>query len=173
MCRWFKKKKEISPVLPHPEESMNSQATLQSVNVKAAVKEWYSRWGVPLVYQSYWDSVRIAVVDNLYAAIGGVSIKVPAFTYADTKEMSIDPMWANPGVIAHEMSHISYSFLTATDIGQFTITYEEVKTDALVKLLESQNQYMKVSTVELHAEIYRYLGGRMPESLKAFYPKLF
>ena len=87
--------------------------------------------------------------------------------------MFVRPEWANPGVIAHEMAHISYSFLTITDVAQFALTYLPLLADALVKLLESQNQYMKTSTVELHAEVYRYLGERMPQSLKTFYPKLF
>ena len=159
--------------LPHPEESMNPQATLGNTDIKGVIREWYSAWNVPQINQPFWDSVSISVVDNLYCVFNNQFTKVPALTYADTKEMSIDPMWANPGVIAHEMAHISYSFLTIIDVAQFNIAYEEVKIDALIKLLESQNQYMKTNTVELHAEIYRYLGERMPESLKTFYPRLF
>jgi hypothetical protein len=173
MCWWFKKKQTI-PILtiPHPEEPMNPQSTLMNVDIKAVVKEWYGKWGVPPVYQPFWDSVKITMTDNLYAVIGGVATKVTALTYADTREMSIDPMWVNPGVIAHEMVHISYSFLTLEDIAMFITAYSESKSDSLVKLLESQNQYMKTNTIELHAELYRYLGEKMPDRLKTFYPKL-
>jgi len=159
--------------VPHPEESMNPQATLRNTDIKGVIKEWYSIWNVPQIKQPFWDSVSVTLVENLYCVVNNQMVKVPALTYADTKEMSVDPMWANPGVIAHEMAHISYSFLTITDVAQFNITYEEVKPDALVQLLESKNQYMKTNTVELHAEVYRYLGEKMPPKLKTFYPKLF
>ncbi len=158
-------------VLPHPEEMVNLQATIQNIDINVLRQSWYSKYQV--LYQEIWDNTHISLIENLHVIINGTVTKVPAATYANENWIDIDPQWANTGVLAHEMAHISYSFLTIIDVAQFNIIYQEVKKDALIKLLESQNQYMKINTIELHAEIYRYLGERMPQSLKTFYPQLF
>ena len=175
MC-WAKlfKKKELA--LPHPEEPVNPQATIKSVDIKGVVKEWYDNWGVPLIHQPFWDDVSIVLVENLFCVINNQIVKVPALTYADTKEVSIDPQWANTGVIAHEMAHISYSLLDFGQRTSFMLQYSECVGDSqekLFQLLCDTNTYMEINMFEAHAEIYRYLGERMPESLKRFYPKLF
>jgi len=162
----FKPKPPILTI-PHPEESRNFQSNIDDLSFFLILEEWFGKWKVPLSYQYFWRARPIVIVPGL--AYQGANY--PALTWTDRTE--IDPTWANPGVLAHEMAHVSYSFLTITDVAQFNITYQEVKSDALVKLLESQNQYMKTNTTELHAEIYRYLGEKMPDKLKAFYPKLF
>jgi len=161
------KPKPLPLTIPHPEEAQNSQPVIDNISFYLVLERWFVEWGVPVEYQDFWRAWPIAIVPNL-TYYGNY---YPALTWVDRTE--IDPTWANPGVLAHEMAHVSYSFLTITDIGQFDITYQEVKSDALVELLESQNQYMKTNTLELHAEVYRYLGQKMPDRLKPFYPKLF
>jgi hypothetical protein len=47
-----------------------------------------------------------------------------------------------------------------------------LKTDALLKYLYSQKQYMSTNIIEAHAEVFRYLGNKMPAQLKNYYPEL-
>jgi hypothetical protein len=48
-----------------------------------------------------------------------------------------------------------------------------INSDPLIVFLYSRNTYGLSSVVEGHAEVYRYIGDKMPEKLKPYYPKLF
>ncbi len=165
----FHKEQSVPPVpkpqIPHPEEARNPEATKQNTSLQAVIDTWLYQWAVPFEYYSFWRSVDYVLVNGL---------SVPAATYSESKRMEINPQWANPGVLAHENAHISYSFLTEQEKADFrTVFNEEVLVrDSLVQLLYSQNQYMKTSVVECHAECYRFLGFSLPFGLKQFYPKL-
>jgi hypothetical protein len=64
--------------------------------------------------------------------------------------------------------------LTPAMKANFSAVYTTLKnTDPLIRLLYSQNTYGLTNDVEGHAELYRYLGEKMPEQLKQFYPKMF
>jgi len=40
-------------------------------------------------------------------------------------------------------------------------------------LLYAKNPYGLTNDIEGHAEVYRYIGEKMPEQLKRYYPMLF
>jgi len=87
--------------------------------------------------------------------------------------MWIRPEWANPGVIAHELAHESYSLLNAGQKAGFGVELNRLEnTNNMVRLLYSRIPYAKANVIEAHAEIYRYMGEWMPETLKKYYPKL-
>jgi hypothetical protein len=94
------------------------------------------------------------------------SITAPAWTVTDI--IYIQSQWANVGVLAHEVAHVVYSLLE--DRSQFDIEFNRLLQDKRIRLLSSKGKLS--SPVENHAELYRYWGNQMPESLKPFYPKL-
>lgn len=158
MC-WRKKQ-----ILPHPEEPMNPSATLENTDIKWVVKQWLYDWGVPVVYYPFWQGIDIKLDPTL---------SNPAATFSETKRMYVNPKWANPGVIAHECGHISYSLLTEGAKFAFETSYTLLDTDPLLRVLHSQNSYMNTNIVETHAECYRFLGQQLPGNLKRYYPQLF
>jgi hypothetical protein len=88
--------------------------------------------------------------------------------------LAVKPPWLNAGVIAHEQAHNSYALLTAAQKAAFSAAYNPlINTDPLITFLYSHNPYGLSSDIEGHAELYRYLGDKMPAQLKQFYPRLF
>jgi len=145
--------------LPHPEEASGTSArTIEDIKL-----EWFVQWDVPDKYIKFWNTVKIEVTTK-------VSV---ADTIAETKHMRINPQWVNQGVLAHEMAHISYALLTEQQKQDFILAYDSVIGAPLLVLLREQKPYSLTSMVEMHAEIYRYLGQSMMTELKLFYPKLF
>ena len=166
--------------LPHPEESMNPSATLANIDTIAVINRWLQDWEVPKQYWDFWKTaIDIQVYDNYpprILAMGGMNQDTPAATWdADGKRhLAIKPTWLNPGVIAHEQAHNSYSQLTDSMKASFSMVYNGLKsTDRLIGLLYSRNTYGLTSDVEGHAEIYRYLGKGMPGRLLMYFPRLF
>lgn len=93
------------------------------------------------------------------------SITNPAWTVGDVIYMQ--HKYANPGVLAHEVAHVVYPLI---DKDGFEKELFKQRNDPKIVLL---CQKCKITTiVESYAEIYRYWGNQMPESLKPFYPKL-
>ena len=166
-------------VLPHPEEPMDPSATLASINVTEVVTQWLSDWGVPPQWWDHWrNAIDIQVYDVYPSSIIAMGIyqDTPALVWeADGKHhLAIKSRWLNPGVIAHEQAHISYSYLNSDQKSAFAALYKSLKnTDPLIKLLYSINTYGLNNDVEGHAEVYRYVGQQMPAQLKPFYPTLF
>ncbi len=174
MCFWKKKivvvevpqpieVESSALVLPHPEESQNLTATKGNTDLQSIVENWLDSWGV--TDKEFWRSqVSRELIDGL---------AFPALTYSEIKLTQINPQWANPGVVAHESAHISYSFLSETEKAEFKTTLEEnLKTSPLMKLLSEKNSYMNTNVVEAHAECYRFIGEKLPEIMKKFYPRL-
>ena len=158
----------LRPKLPHPEEPADYTRTLDNVDLEDVLNKWIVDWGVPGEYADYWKS---AIVIKLT-----LEIYVPAQTWEldGVRHLDVRPEHCTPGVIAHEQSHNSYSLLTDAEKVNFASAYHAIKsTDKLIKLLYSINKYGLTSTVEGHAEIYRFLGRQMPPVLKKYYPKLF
>jgi hypothetical protein len=165
--------------ITHPEEAMNPLATLANTDLKATINKWLLDWEVPAHYWEYWKTaidVQVYEVYPPFLTASGLSQDTPACAWdADGKRhLAVKPQWLNPGVIAHEQAHNSYSVLTPAQKVAFANAYSAIKNiDPLIKLLYSQNQYGLTNDVEGHADIYRYLGGQMPVELKMFYPLLF
>lgn len=164
-------RKEPEPELqiPYPEEKPDYNNTLDNIDVNLLRGKFYDKYQV---YKPDWcDTVEIILVPNLHCMVDNILLKVPAFSESENKRICIDPVWANPGVLAHEMAHVSYALLT--DVGKTDFKTDYLTCDhPLLKLLDDTNDYMNTNIVEAHAEIYRYLGTFMPEELKQYYPKL-
>lgn len=162
----MKPKPELT--LPHPEEPENVGAKIEDVDVKALLKMWLVRWQVPLEFWQQWEKIKIEVTNQL------VNGDKAAAEMDSTKNiLRIRPCYCNPGTVAHEMAHESWSLLNEADKMKFYVTYTEQSQTPLVKLLHSIKLYSMQPLIEAHAEIYRYIGQMMPDSLKKYYPALF
>lgn len=155
--------------IPFPEEKPDYTQTLENTNILSVLGYWLTKYRVPVEFWNYWktEGVHIQLTSG---------VPYPAATYElDGKRyMNIRPEWLNAGVIAHEQAHNSYSLLSNTDKQFFSVAYTPLKTtDPLIKLLYSMKASNMANDIEGHAEVYRYLGGKMPEVLKQYYPKLF
>jgi hypothetical protein len=165
--------------LPHPEEAMNPSATMANTNVDAVMTKWLRDWAVPAQHWDYWKkAIDLKVYDVYPPSLTAMGIKqeTPAGTWeaGGKRYLAIKPSWLNPGVIAHEQAHNSYALLTVPQKAAFAALYNSLKnTDPLIKLLYSRNTYGLSNDIEGHAEVYRYIGLKMPEQLKQYYPKLF
>ena len=152
--------------IPHPEEPPDYSKTMDNTTTGGLLTAWFNGWKVPAQHQAWWRTEMNIMISLQYPS--------PAATISETRQMWIRPEWANPGVIAHELAHVSYSLLTAALKTDFSAVYTPLKdTDPLIKLLYSQNTYGLTNDIEGHAEVYRYLGEKMPEQLKMYYPKMF
>ena len=162
MCFWKRKL-----TLTHPQEPPNPNQ-MANADVPATLTKWLTDWQVP---PEFWDYWRAAIVVTLRT-----DIQYPAQTYwgSDGKRhLDIRPEWVNPGVVAHEQAHNSYALLSEGQKAAFSAAYTPLKTsDSLIKFLYSQNAYGLSSDVEGHAEVFRYLQGKIPAALLPFYPKL-
>jgi len=159
------------PRITHPEEPEVVGATLSNVNIYAVLNKWLIDWCVPTVW---WESWRTQIVITLRDDISN-----PAWTYDGDdrkRHLEVRPEWLVPGVIAHEQAHNSYAMLTNKE--GFELAYHIVQRDYSFRLLYELKSHImdqiddKGKHVEAHAEIYRYLGHRMPKILKRFYPLL-
>ena len=159
--------------LPHPEEPRNDSATMENVNVPAVVEKWLTDWQVPAEYWEYWKT-QITITLKYPLIVGGREVPACAYGSGGRRYLEVEPQWLNAGVIAHEQAHNSYALLTAEQRAQFEeASAPLMQTDEYIKLLFSKNVYGLSSVVEGHAEVYRYIGEKMPDELKQFYPKLF
>jgi len=149
-----------APVLtiPHPEEPQDITQSMDNTIISDVVSRWKREWNVP----DDWQGTIVL----------SEAMPYPGWTIGDV--ISIRPSWANPGVIAHEVAHVVYALLTDAEKDLFVAAYADaLATDPLVKLMAQQHSYALTSSIEGHAECYRYLGMSLPETLKRFYPGLF
>jgi len=169
MCFGILKKKPAHQI-PHPEEVKNKGAKVSDVDVQSLFSDWFVGWEV--MNQQYFLGVRIDIIDNLYVNYYG---KVPAATYSQEMRMEIDAEWANAGVLAHEMAHISwFNLLSENHKAEFFTEYNNaLMENDLLRSISSVKPYMRTGAIfEKHADTYRYMGQSMPEKLKQFYPNL-
>jgi hypothetical protein len=154
------------PTLPYPEEKANYN---NSLTIPEVMNLWLTNYQVPLDYYDFWRNHIVITLDPTFPYPAGV------YEGEDgRRNLIIRPEWLNPGIIAHEQAHNAYALLTPEQQTAFALTYSAlITTDKLIKLLYSKNNYGLTSTIEGYAELYRYLGGQMPQTLKPFYPKLF
>ncbi len=140
-------KKSLPPVvpptipltLPHPEEAPSTTArTIDGIKL-----EWLALWEVPDKNIDFWNTVKIEVT----------SAVAVADTISEWKYIRINPQWINPGVLAHEAAHISYSLLPEQRKQDFILAYDSVIGAPLLFLLREQKPYCLTSMTEMHAEI--------------------
>lgn len=167
MCLKWVKKPKLN--LPYPEEVSDYTQTLETVDVESVINQWLTNYHVPSEYHGFWRTqieVKVTLETAPYPAW--------AFGAEDKRHLWVHPAWLNCGVVAHEQAHNSYALLTESEKQLFSLAYNPLKTtDPLIKLLYSKNKYGLSSNIEGHAECYRYLGNKLPEELKPYYPKLF
>ena len=163
MCL-FKKK----VILPHPEELVNYDCTMENYNLDVIFQKWYDDYLVPVEYRDYWrNQIEIEVTDTL-------PYEAATWEVNGKRHLAVRPEWLNAGVIAHEQAHNSYALLTECEKLAFADLHTKLKkSNEMVKYLYSINSYGLHNDIEGHAEIYRYLGQGMPQELKQYYPKLF
>jgi len=175
---------EPSPslVLLHPEEPMNPQATASNTSVTDVLSTWFESYNVPIESRDYFsNAVDIKVYDSYPTSpndfiFAGCDPKIPAMSWGTggIRHIACLAPWLNPGVVAHEQAHNSYSLMTEEQKAAFTALWDSTKnTDPKLVYLWSKNTYGTTSDIEGHAECYRYWGSEMPEELKQYYPKLF
>jgi hypothetical protein len=156
----------IPTTIPHPEEPPDYSKTIDNTTTEGLLEAWFYGWNVPQHHQTWWRNEMSIEISLEYPSA--------AATISEAKQMWIRPEWANPGVLAHELAHVSHSTLTEPRKAEFSADYTLLKdTDPLIKLLYSQNTYGLTNDIEGHAEVYRYLGEQMPEQLKQYYPNMF
>lgn len=144
---------------------MDQSMTMESVRIAEVIENWLRTWKVPQRYHSFWLEECDIKLSLKYRA--------PAATIAQTREIFVRPEWANPGIIAHEVCHIVWQFLSDSQRESFQKDLTDaLKHDYLIRLAWQTKPYMQTNKIEAHADIYRYLGDRMPEALKSYYPKL-
>ncbi len=183
VCWWKKKKNSVDPTptpeppppppppsppkLLHPEEPSDSSRTIANTtaaDLAATIQAWKDHYQVPASQNAFWDTMHVEL--SAVAPAGGV-----AATDCAAKHMWVEPPWMNPGVIAHEMSHYAYWQLTQRQKNAYADLLSPLRiSDPVIMAIPNLN----ASDVEAYADIYRYQGSDMPESLKAFYkPYLF
>ncbi len=175
MCKFLTNLSNNPLKLPHPEETMNMNATIENVNpadLRYIINKWIYDWKVPAEYIPFWCSINITLVTGLTILYNGQFMQVPAATWVEERRMELDPKWCNPGVLAHEFAHISYSLLTPEQKAQFSAKFYYLRDTDLLTLFE-QKPYGLTNDMEGHADTYRYMGEGMPQELKVFYFQLF
>jgi hypothetical protein len=147
--------------LPYPEEAPDYDLSLTSEQL---LQQFFDKYFIPHQYWDFWKKVTIVIDKNL---------PYPAGMISETRTLLLKPEYANPGILAHEFSHLSYAQLDNRRKTVFISDYSNtLQSDGLLKFLYSQKQYMQTNIVEAHAEIFRYLGINMPGQLKKYYPYL-
>jgi len=156
--------------LLHPEEMPDYSQTCDGIYISKAIDGWLTKWDVPAEYHDYWRASIVINVSN------DMDNPAQSWGYPGSlvRYIDIKPAYLNAGVIAHEQAHNSYALLTDEQKELFAAEYLPlIKSDPYIKLLYSVNNYGLTSIIEGHAEVYRYIGANMPETLKSYYPKLF
>jgi hypothetical protein len=128
------------------------------------LQKFFAGYFIQQTYRGFWRTVTVIVDKNL---------SYPAGMSSETKTLYLKPEYANPGILAHEFSHLSWALLTQAQKAYYPQDYVTImQTDDLLRFLYFQKPYINTSIVEAHAEIFRYLGHKMPEALKKYYPML-
>lgn len=168
----------VSSKLPFPEEPRNNEATIENTDIGLIWDKCFEERAVPAANRNALKAlVKVELVYPFFVDIGGVYQEVPAGTWKDVLgryNMKCEPQWANSGLFAHELCHPVYDCLTPEERLEFESVYGlQVESNELMVYLDSVNSYMNTTVIEAHAEVYRFLGQYMPDSLKKFYPGLF
>jgi len=151
----------LKPSLPHPCEKPDFSRTIGNTRMASICGAWLEGWAVD--DPDFWlNEVTIEL---------SIKYPTPGLSFSEDKKIILRPEWANPGTLAHEAAHVSYSLLSDTGKSNFEFQYYACR-DGLLTYLQSKVPYMHTNIVEAHAEIYRYLGQKMPVELRDFYLKL-
>ena len=142
--------------LPYPEEAKGNG---QGVNVEAVREEWITNYFV--ANPERWRTTKIDLKGDIAAC---------AQAYSGDNRIEVQSAWLNPGVLAHEMAHISYFGLSDEAKGTFDRKWKDYSKTGYMSRLWARIK--NDSSIEAHAEIYRFLGCWMPQDLYVYYPDL-
>ncbi len=149
-------------VLPHPEESPILTGTTENTDIKSVIENWLTAWHV--INPDFWRHDVDIELSLLFS---------PEGTYGQQRLIYIHPQWAVPGVIAHGAGHVVYEILSDEEKASFQVEFSKaLETDKLLQLAYAEKPYMQTNAIETHADTYRYLGEKVPESLRKYYPNL-
>jgi hypothetical protein len=165
------------PRIPHPEEPKNPKATTATVFPYQVTSEWMKLWQVPKEFLEYWmTAIELHVYDAWPEEIlkqwpGVVTSETPAYAIEEhgVRHLYCLAVWLNPGVVAHEQAHTAWALLDDIKL-IWNKDYQTFLSDPIAALISAK---ISIKPIENHAEIYRFLGEKMPKSLKKYYPKLF
>ena len=179
MC-WLKRL--VKPpvyTIPYPEESPDLNATTLNTSVPQTLDRLFSSRNTQFELRAFWFSITYELVDNLHVEIDYgsyvLSVKVAAAAYSELLLVKVDPHYCNPGVLGHENAHIEFYFLSDELVAEWPDRLEEaVQLDPLLSYLWNlpERSYMRSDIIEAHADVYRFLGDKVPLSLWKFYPHL-
>lgn len=177
MCEFLKNLFKPKLAIPYPEEPINPGQTIANLDKDGIFENWLVDYSVPAQHWDFWkNQIKLAVYDEWPAECLAVGIKTdtPAYTinYGTERHFNCLAHWFNPGVIAHEQAHNSYDLLTSDKRMEFIRALINEKNNPWIALLQKAGK-LNSGIVESHAEIYRYLGMKLPDNLKEYYPKLF
>lgn len=162
--------------IPYPEEAPDHSVTVGSVNTALVLTDWLDAYMVPDEYRDYWESSGADVKFIADIPAGRFTLnRGVAGSYEDgdgRRHIVIEPPWFNKGVLAHEQAHHSFGLLDNEQKAAWSLACSATKMKHPVKTLFSKKPYGLTNNVEAHADIYRYLGPKMPKNLMQFYPKL-
>lgn len=160
MC-WFWLKRKKTLTLPYPEEKPDLTATVDNTSARGLLSLWI------LKYQpsdpQFWQTIDLTITGAITNA---------AETISELKQVKVQPQFASPGVLAHELAYISYHYLSDQERADFNGRLTILKDDPMVSLVMKEHPYGKTNMVEAHAETFRFLGRQLPLSLWRFYPHL-
>ena len=153
--------------IPYPEEGGDFTKTMTNTDVEITRTAWLTNYKVPAAYHAYWKTSVEIILDNT------LDWDVAAQTRADLRKVWVCPPYCNPGVIAHEMSHVARYWFNNNWYGGFVDEYHRtLATDPMLVMLDLENWYMNTADSEAYAEIYRYLGPYTPLSMVPYYQRL-
>ena len=168
--------------LPHPRESRNwcdnTANWVGDVSAKPSIADvigvWLTKWAVPQRYWHYWAAEIPIEVWTPTNPLGWESwYNSTAAGIAFDASIYIKPEWISPGVIAHEAAHTVYKALSPLLTHEFISEFEAARKDGgLLAQLFNTNVGNMYNTLEIHAEVYRFLGQEMPKRLIKYYPTL-
>ncbi len=147
--------------VPYPRETPTSP---RYTNPNDLMNVWISRWFVS--DPSFWRNTENVKLYIDYAW------PWPAATSGNV--IHIQPEYADPGVLAHEICHVAWPLLSQVEQQDFSDLYPTIASqDKLVALVTYGGPWgASISVADAQAEIYRFLGVYMPNELKKFYPHL-
>ena len=91
--------------------------------------------------------------------------------------ITVNPGYARPGVLAHEVCHSIYSRLTTEQKERFKeLLSAIVPANRIMELAirdyNDAQYWTSVPAWEAHAQLFRFFGRKMPTALYEFYPHL-
>jgi len=146
-------------VIPHPEQKPDYVGPI--ITVDELITDCYEEYDIPTMFMANNVDVEIHPFNGA------------GLTWMSLMKILISPPYANAGVLGHEYAHIEYGLLPSNLKEKFNTTITPlIRRNIRIKTMLEQYDYGFTNRIELHAEIFRYLGDEMPAELYRFYPNL-